>query len=188
MDAVGSAIRVDLRGREVMRIMPRINEQVNEEWISDKTRFIWDGLRTQRLDRPYVRRDGKLAPRPGREAFAAIKEAVSKASGDKIGAIAGDLAAVEEMYALKLLMQSLGSQNIDCRQDGAALDPALGRAQLYLQSDHRGHRAGGRGADHRRQSALRGFGAQCPHPQALAAWAVCRSASSARRRPALRYE
>ncbi|EHK56620.1 NADH-quinone oxidoreductase subunit NuoG [Allomesorhizobium alhagi] len=132
MDAVGSAIRVDSRGREVMRIMPRINEQVNEEWISDKTRFIWDGLRTQRLDRPYVRRDGKLVAASWSEAFAAINEAVAKSSGDKIGAIAGDLAAVEEMYALKLLMQSLDSPNIDCRQDGARLDPALGRASYIF--------------------------------------------------------
>jgi NADH-quinone oxidoreductase subunit G len=132
MDAVGSAIRVDSRGREVMRIMPRVNEQVNEEWISDKTRFIWDGLRTQRLDRPYVRRDGKLVAASWGEAFAAIKEAVAKTSGDKIGAIAGDLAAVEEMYALKLLMQSLASPNIDCRQDGAALNPALGRASYIF--------------------------------------------------------
>ena len=131
MDAVGSAIRVDTRGREVMRIMPRINEQVNEEWISDKTRFIWDGLRTQRLDRPYVRRNGKLAPASWAEAFAAIKEAVSRTSGDRIGAIAGDLATVEEMYALKALMGSLGSTSIDCRQDGAALDPAYGRGS-YL--------------------------------------------------------
>jgi len=131
MDAVGSAIRVDSRGREVMRIMPRVNEQVNEEWISDKTRFIWDGLRTQRLDRPYVRRDGKLQPASWAEAFAAVHAAVSKTSGDRIGAIAGDLAAVEEIYALKSLMASLGSSNIDCRQDGAALDPALGRAS-YL--------------------------------------------------------
>jgi NADH-quinone oxidoreductase subunit G len=132
MDAVGSAIRVDSRGREVMRILPRVNEQVNEEWISDKTRFIWDGLRTQRLDRPYVRRDGKLVAATWSEAFAAIKEAVAKSSGDKIGAIAGDLAAVEEMYALKLLMQSLASPNIDCRQDGAKLDPALGRASYIF--------------------------------------------------------
>ncbi|MHA7885140.1 NADH-quinone oxidoreductase subunit NuoG [Nitratireductor rhodophyticola] len=128
MDAVGSAIRVDTRGREVMRIMPRINEAVNEEWISDKTRFIWDGLRTQRLDRPYVRRDNRLQPASWGEAFDAIAKAVSKAQPEKIGAIAGDLAAVEEMYALKALMQSLGSPNYDCRQDGAALDPALGRA------------------------------------------------------------
>ena len=128
MDAVGSAIRVDTRGREVMRILPRINEAVNEEWISDKTRFIWDGLRSQRLDRPYIRRDGRLQPASWAEAFAAVKDAVAKTSGDKIGAIAGDLATVEEMYALKGLMASLGSANIDCRQDGAALDPSAGRS------------------------------------------------------------
>ncbi|MFE0015305.1 NADH-quinone oxidoreductase subunit NuoG [Mesorhizobium sp. NPDC059054] len=131
MDAVGSAIRVDSRGREVMRILPRVNEAVNEEWISDKTRYIWDGLRTQRLDRPYVRKNGKLAPATWAEAFEAVKGAVAKATPEKIGAIAGDLAAVEEMYALKLLAQSLGSVSIDCRQDGAALDPSLGRAS-YL--------------------------------------------------------
>jgi NADH-quinone oxidoreductase subunit G len=115
-----------------MRIMPRVNEQVNEDWISDKTRFIWDGLRSQRLDRPYVRRNGRLIPASWPEAFDAIKAAVAKTSGEKIGAIAGDLAAVEEMYALKLLMQSLGSPNLDCRQDGAALDPALGRASYVF--------------------------------------------------------
>lgn len=128
MDAVGSSIRVDTRGREVMRIVPVINEAVNEEWISDKTRFVWDGLRTQRLDRPYVRRDGRLYPVTWSEAFAAIAAAIKQTSGDRIGAIAGDLASVEEMYALKLLMQSLGSANIDCRQDGTVLDPSLGRA------------------------------------------------------------
>lgn len=132
MDAVGSAIRVDSRGREVMRILPRINEQVNEEWISDKTRFVWDGLRTQRLDRPYVRKNGKLAPASWADAFAAIRDKVSATPANRIGAIAGDLASVEEMYALKLLMQSLGSENIDCRQDGAALDPALGRASYIF--------------------------------------------------------
>jgi NADH-quinone oxidoreductase subunit G len=134
MDAVGSAIRVDSRGREVMRIMPRVNDQVNEEWISDKTRFIWDGLRSQRLDRPYVRKNGKLVAASWPEAFEAIKHAVAKTSPDRIGAIAGDLAAVEEMYALKELMQSLGSASIDCRQDGAALDPALGRASYIFNS------------------------------------------------------
>ncbi len=131
MDAVGSAIRVDTRGREVMRVMPRVNEEINEEWISDKTRFIWDGLKTQRLDRPYVKRDGRLQPASWNEAFAAIKSAVARTSGDKIGAIAGDLASVEEMYALKELISSLGSKNIDCRQDGAALDPSFGRSS-YL--------------------------------------------------------
>ena len=134
MDAVGSAIRVDSRGREVMRILPRNNDAVNEEWISDKTRFIWDGLRTQRLDRPYVRKDGKLVPASWPEAFAAIREAVAKTAPEKIGAIAGDLAAVEEMYALKLLMGELGSANIDCRQDGAALDPSLGRASYIFNA------------------------------------------------------
>ncbi|MGB3537366.1 MAG: NADH-quinone oxidoreductase subunit NuoG [Mesorhizobium sp.] len=132
MDAVGSAIRVDSRGREVMRIQPRNNDAVNEEWISDKTRFIWDGLRTRRLDRPYVRKHGKLGVASWAEAFSAIKDVVSKTLPDKIGAIAGDLAAVEEMYALKQLMASLGSTNIDCRQDGAALDPSLGRASYIF--------------------------------------------------------
>ena len=132
MDAVGSAIRVDTRGREVMRILPRVNDAVNEEWISDKTRFIWDGLRTQRLDRPYVRRDGRLVPASWKDAFEAVRVAVAKAAPERIGAIAGDLAAVEEMYALKLLMQSLGSANYDCRQDGTALHPARGRASYIF--------------------------------------------------------
>ncbi len=131
MDAVGSAIRVDTRGREVMRILPRVNEEINEEWISDKTRFIWDGLKTQRLDRPYVRKDGRLQPATWAEAFGAIKTAVAGTSGDRIGAIAGDLASVEEMFALRELMTALGSTNIDCRQDGSTLDPSLGRAS-YL--------------------------------------------------------
>src|SRR3546814_10520039 len=114
-----------------MRVMPRVNELVNEEWISDKTRFIWDGLKTQRLDRPYVRRDGRLQAASWGEAFAAVKAAVSATSADKIGAIVGDLAAVEEMYALKELIRSLGSGNLDCRQDGAALDPSqIGRAHV----------------------------------------------------------
>ena len=132
MDACGSAIRVDTRGREVMRVMPRVNEAINEEWISDKTRFIWDGLRTQRLDRPYVRRNGRLEAASWGDAFAAIAKAVSATKPERIGAIAGDLAAVEEMFALKALMKSLGSANIDCRQDGAALDPALGRASYIF--------------------------------------------------------
>jgi NADH-quinone oxidoreductase subunit G len=131
MDAVGSAIRVDTRGREVMRILPRVNEEVNEEWISDKTRFVWDGLRSQRLDRPYVREGGRLRPATWQQAFAAIADAVSRTAPERIGAIAGDLAGVEEMYALKQLMGALGSPNLDCRQDGSALDPARGRAS-YL--------------------------------------------------------
>jgi NADH-quinone oxidoreductase subunit G len=128
MDAVGSNIRVDTRGREVQRILPRTNEAVNEEWISDKTRFIWDGLRTQRLDQPYIRENGRLRPANWNEAFAAVAARVKLAGGAKTGAIIGDLASVEESFALKDLLHRLGSPNIDCRQDGAALDPALGRA------------------------------------------------------------
>ena len=128
MDAVGSAIRIDARGREVLRIVPRTNELVNEEWISDKTRFIWDGLRTQRLDRPYLRVDGRLKPVSWQEAFAAIATKVKAAKPERIGAIAGDLAAVEELFALKDLIGNLGSKNLDARQDGAKIDPALGRA------------------------------------------------------------
>ncbi len=134
MDALGSAIRVDTRGREVMRVMPRVNEAINEEWISDKSRFIWDGLKTQRLDRPYVRKDGRLQPATWGEAFGAIKQAVAATSGNKIGAIAGDLSSVEEMFALKSLLASLGSANVDCRQDGAVLDPSLGRASYLFNS------------------------------------------------------
>jgi NADH-quinone oxidoreductase subunit G len=130
-DALGSAIRIDVRGREVMRILPRVNEAVNEEWISDKARFIWDGLKTQRLDRPYVRRDGRFTPATWGQAFAAIAAKVSATRPERIGAIAGDLASVEEMFALKAIMTKLGSPNLDCRQDGAKLDPGHGRAS-YL--------------------------------------------------------
>lgn len=134
MDAVGSSIRVDTRGSEVMRIMPRINEAVNEEWISDKTRFIWDGLKTQRLDRPYIRKNGKLTPASWAEAFAAISEKVGATDAANVGAIAGDLASVEEIYALRELMTSLGSENMDCREENSALDPALGRSSYIFNS------------------------------------------------------
>ena len=134
MDAVGSAIRVDARGPEVMRILPRVNEAVNEEWISDKTRHVADGLRTQRLDQPYVRRDGKLQPATWDEALAAAGARLKQAAPDRIGAIAGDLAGAEEMFALADLLAALGSRNIDCRQDGAKLDPTLGRASYVFNA------------------------------------------------------
>ena len=134
MDALGSAIRVDTRGSEVKRIMPRVNEAVNEEWISDKTRFIWDGLRTQRLDRPYVRKNGKLTAVSWDEALAAIAEKVAATDAGKIGAIAGDLSSVEEIYAMGLLMDALGSPNRDCRPEGSALDPSLGRSSYIFNS------------------------------------------------------
>jgi NADH-quinone oxidoreductase subunit G len=134
MDALGSAIRVDARGREVLRILPRVNDAINEEWISDKTRHVWDGLRTQRLDRPYVRRNGRLEPATWDEAFRIIAERLRGLDGARFAAVAGDLAAAEEMFALKLLAKGLGSPNIDCRQDGAKLDPALGRATYLFNS------------------------------------------------------
>ena len=131
MDALGSAIRIDTRGREVMRILPRRNDDVNEEWISDKTRHVVDGLRTQRLDQPYFRENGRLRPASWKEAFAVIAGKVKAITGDRIGAVVGDLAGAEEMHALKELMGRLGSLNIDARQDGCALDPHWGRAS-YL--------------------------------------------------------
>jgi NADH-quinone oxidoreductase subunit G len=131
MDAVGSAIRVDTRGREVMRILPRVNEDINEEWISDKTRHVVDGLRTQRLDQPYLRDNGRLRPASWSEAFQAIAAKVAKTSPKRVGAIVGDLAAVEEIFALKDLMTRLQVTNLDCRQDGSSFDPACGRA-TYL--------------------------------------------------------
>jgi NADH-quinone oxidoreductase subunit G len=134
MDAVGSAIRVDSRGPEVMRIMPRENAAVNEEWISDKTRFIWDGLKTQRLDRPYIRKGGKLMPASWGEALTLVASKLKATPANRIGALAGDLAAVEEMFALKALMGALGVANIDARVDGAALDASVGRAGYRLNS------------------------------------------------------
>src|ERR1700704_1295245 len=98
LDEVGSAFRVDTRGREVMRVLPRLNEDVNEEWISDKTRHVVDGLRVQRLDQPYVRQDGRLVPASWSAAFAAIAARLTGVAHSRIGAIAGDLAALEEMF------------------------------------------------------------------------------------------
>ncbi len=135
MDALGSNIRVDARGREVMRIVPRNNDAINEEWISDKTRFIWDGLNARRLDRPYVRNNkGKLVEAGWDEAFAAIADRMKSTAPEKIGAIAGDLAGAEEMFALKMLMESLGSPNIDCRVDGSQFKPSQGRATYLFNS------------------------------------------------------
>jgi len=131
MDGVGSAIRVDTRGREVMRILPRINEAVNEEWISDKTRHIVDGLRSQRLDRPYIRENGKLRAASWPEAFAAIAAKAGRIDGKRIGAIAGDLAAVEEMFALKELLAKCGSANLAV-QGGDAFDVEAGRASYIF--------------------------------------------------------
>jgi NADH-quinone oxidoreductase subunit G len=158
MDAVGSAIRIDTRGREVMRILPRVNEDVNEEWISDKTRHVVDGLRSQRLDQPYVREHGRLRAASWTEAFATIAAKMKHANAKRVGAIAGDLATVEEMFALKELMTRLGVANVDGRQDGAAFDPAWGRASYLFNATIAGiERAGSLvivGANPRREAAV----------------------------------
>jgi NADH-quinone oxidoreductase subunit G len=131
MDAVGCNIRVDARGARVLRVLPVVNEEINEEWISDKTRFSYDGLKRQRLDTPYVRRDGKLQPASWDEAFAAIAARLRGVSGAKIAAYAGDQADVEAMTALKDLMAALGSNNLECRQDGAKLDPRVRAGYIF---------------------------------------------------------
>ncbi|MEO1775456.1 MAG: molybdopterin-dependent oxidoreductase [Pseudomonadota bacterium] len=123
MDALGSNIRIDTKGREVMRILPRNHDGVNEEWLADRSRYVWDGLRRQRLDRPYIRREGKLTPATWDEA---LKATASAMQGKKVAAVAGDLAPVEAMWALKGIMDAMGGA-YDCRQDGAAL-PAGNRS------------------------------------------------------------
>jgi NADH-quinone oxidoreductase subunit G len=123
MDAMGANIRVDTKGREVMRILPRNHDGVNEEWISDKTRFIWDGLRRQRLDVPYIREGGKLRKATWGQALAAASAAIK---GRKVAALVGDLASVEAAYSLKTLMDSIGGIT-ECRVDGARL-PSGNRA------------------------------------------------------------
>ena len=117
-----------------MRILPRVNDAINEEWVSDKTRHVVDGLKAQQLDRPYVRVDGRLRPVSWAQAFAAVASKVAAASPSRIGAIVGDLATVEEMFALKSLLAKLGSPNIDCRQDGSKLHPKFGRASYLFNS------------------------------------------------------
>ena len=117
MDAMGAAIRVDAKGDAVLRIMPTVNEEVNEEWLSDKSRFVWDGLQRQRLDKPYIRENGKLRPASWGEAFAAVKTAL--AAPDKVGMVAGDLIEVEQAKAVLDLARALGIQSTDCRPAGA---------------------------------------------------------------------
>ena len=120
MDAVGSNIRVDSFGPKVYRILPRLNEDINEEWISDKTRHACDGLSQQRLDQPYLKVDGKLQPVSWNEALDAVAKVMKKTDPSKIAAIAGDMADVESMACLKDLMTAIGSKNTECRQDGAS--------------------------------------------------------------------
>ncbi len=134
MDALGSAIRVDSRGAEVVRILPRTNDAINEEWISDKTRYVADGLRTQRLDKPYIREGGRLKPASWDQALKLVAAKLTSTPANRIGAIAGDLAATEDMFALKALLGGLGVTSLDCRQDGARLNPAAGRASYRFNA------------------------------------------------------
>src|SRR3954447_12823472 len=129
-DAQGCNIRIDSRGSEVMRVLPRTNDDVNEERLADKSRYAIDGLKRRRLDKPWVRRDGQLRPASWAEAFTAIASKLQGLQGDRIGAIAGDLCDAESLLALKDLMVQLGATSLDCRQDGAALDAS--RREFYL--------------------------------------------------------
>ena len=131
LDAVGCNIRVDARPPEVMRIVPRLHEDINEEWISDKSRFAYDGLKKRRLDVPMVKQDGKLREASWRDAFGAIRARLEGQGGERIAAIVGDLVDCEAMVVLKELMAGLGSPHLDCRQDGAKLDPQARCGYLF---------------------------------------------------------
>jgi NADH-quinone oxidoreductase subunit G len=130
LDAVGAAIRIDTRGPEILRILPRVHEAVNEEWLGDRSRFAFDGLKRRRLDRPWLKRDGKLRAASWPEAMDAVAAKLRGSAPERIGAIAGDNADVESVVALRDLMERLGSHNLDCRSDGAALDAS--RRDFYL--------------------------------------------------------
>ena len=131
MDAMGAAIRVDSRGPAVLRVLPRINEDVNEEWISDKTRFAVDGLARQRLDSPYIRENGRLRPATWAEALSLAADRLSAAAPGRIGAVAGDLQDAESLKATLDLFRALGSANTDCRQDGMALGTGPRESWLF---------------------------------------------------------
>ncbi|MER5170485.1 NADH-quinone oxidoreductase subunit NuoG [Thioclava kandeliae] len=126
MDALGSNIRVDTKGRQVMRILPRNNDAVNEEWLGDKSRYVWDGLKRQRLDKPYIRKDGKLTPASWGEALSAAAEAIR---GKKVAGLVGDLASTEAAFSLKQLIEAQGGR-VECRTDGARLP--VGNRSAYI--------------------------------------------------------
>ena len=121
MDAVGSNIRIDSRGIEIMRILPRLNEEINEEWISDKTRFCYDGLKYQRLDKAYVKKRGELTAANFDEAFDKIAKKLKSLKSDEIGALTGEVSSAEDNLALKKLLENLGTNNFDCRLNGEKL-------------------------------------------------------------------
>jgi NADH-quinone oxidoreductase subunit G len=131
LDAVGSNIRIDARGSQILRVLPRLNEDVNEEWIADKTRFAIDGLVRRRLDRPYIRRNGRLAEAEWREALDLVADRIKAAPGERIAAIAGDLCDAEAMFALQQLLAGVGAASFECRQDGARLDASCRAGYLF---------------------------------------------------------
>jgi NADH-quinone oxidoreductase subunit G len=136
MDALGSAIRVDARGSAVLRVLPRVNEDIHEEWISDKTRYAVDGLARQRLDRPYIRDAGKLRPASWAEALDAVAAKLKATAPDRVGVIAGDLQDAESMKATLDLFRGLGVQSTDCRQDGMALGGGPRESWLFNSTIH----------------------------------------------------
>jgi NADH-quinone oxidoreductase subunit G len=131
MDAVGSNIRIDSRGIEVMRILPRLNEEINEEWISDKTRFCYDGLKYQRLDKPYVKREGKLQQASFADAYKAIVATIKAVEANEVTVLSGKLSSAEESLALKKICEKLGVKNFDCRLSGEKLESADSSSYLF---------------------------------------------------------
>ena len=132
LDAVGCNIRIDVRGNAVLRILPRLNEDINEEWINDKTRYACDGLKAQRLDQPYLRENGKLRPARWDEVFTLVAAKIKQAGGERVATLAGDLVDCETLFAMKQLMVSRGSPHLDCRQDGA--DPDVSTRAAYIMN------------------------------------------------------
>ena len=123
MDAVGSNIRVDTYGWEVKRVLPRINEDINEEWISDKTRYACDGLLKQRIDTPYIRENGNLVKTTWQNVERTLIKKLKSFSPNEIAGIVGDLADLEMIYSFKSFFNLVGSSNIECRQDRVYINP-----------------------------------------------------------------
>jgi NADH-quinone oxidoreductase subunit G len=134
MDAVGSNIRIDFRGLEIMRILPRLNEEINEEWISDKTRFCYDGLKYQRLDKPYVKRRGELKAATFDEAYDRVAEKLKSFKAEEIAALTGEVSAAEDVFALKKLLENIGTKNFDCRLNGEKLSSNDRASYLFNSS------------------------------------------------------
>jgi NADH-quinone oxidoreductase subunit G len=134
MDAVGSNIRIDSRGVEIMRILPRLNEEINEEWIADKARFCYDGFKYQRLDRAYLKINNKLTPASFEDCYGEIKKQIAKIQPNQIGALTGGLSSLDDIFALKKLMQALGVENIDCRLNSQKLNSKIKNEFLFNTS------------------------------------------------------